>query len=196
MTFSQKHYHFVNSMQAYNKEKFKILINLIYLCNQKSQQQRNTKNNIIKGKIKFKSIDIGDKCIQISNICDSWFSDLGNPDVDKQSQNQIKLNKRKAIANLTVSPYTTKNVVGMKIYDKPLAYLVDTVGVMIPNTTQEEQGIKLGLIGGIKNIIRNRILDNLVNQQQMEKLKTGDQYILAISVKNNHYKYETAIDLI
>lgn len=35
---------------------------------------------------------------------------------------------------------------GIKICDEPLAYLVDSPGVMLPNITEEETGMKLGVL--------------------------------------------------
>ncbi|CAD8049244.1 unnamed protein product [Paramecium primaurelia] len=225
--FSSKNYHFDNLMQAHNKEKI-IIFNKFDLCNQ------DITNKIIE---KYKRVGI--QCIATSarerlnlrelimmtNTYKSakfatvgmWLMICGMPNVGKSTiinqlrQTTPKLNKRKAIAKSTASPCTTKNVAGIKICDEPLAYLVDSPGVMIPNITEEEQGLKLGLVGCIKDkvVTKERMLDYLVremNQQQMEKYykiyglnerpKTGGQYMLAVRERYNHYNYETTIDFI
>lgn len=61
---------------------------------------------------------------------------------------------------------------GIKICDDPLAYLVDSPGVMLPNITEEETGMKLGvkyifsikLVGCIKDkiVFKEKMMDYLV----------------------------------
>jgi ribosome biogenesis GTPase A len=44
----------------------------------------------------------------------------------------------------------------MKISDSPLAFLLDTPGVMIPNIMEDEIALKLSLIGSVKDVIADK----------------------------------------
>lgn len=44
-------------------------------------------------------------------------------------------------------PGVTRDLTGFKVSSKPLAYLVDTPGIMIPNVDNVEIGLKLALTG-------------------------------------------------
>lgn len=58
-----------------------------------------------------------------------------------------------AIAKATATVCTTKGISGIKICGSPLCYLVDSPGVMIPSIISDEIGLKLGLLGLLRDII-------------------------------------------
>jgi ribosome biogenesis GTPase A len=51
------------------------------------------------------------------------------------------------IARTGPLPGVTRDLTGFKVSSKPLAYLVDTPGVMIPKVEDVEVGLKLALTG-------------------------------------------------
>lgn len=51
---------------------------------------------------------------------------------------------------------TTKALTPIRIFQNPLCYLVDSPGVMIPSNIADDVGIKLGLLGIIKDSIMDR----------------------------------------
>lgn len=61
---------------------------------------------------------------------------------------------KKALAKTTPLPCTTKNINGFKVNDSPLAYLVDTPGIMVPRIADNETGLKLALVGCFKQFIK------------------------------------------
>ncbi|EWS73886.1 50S ribosome-binding GTPase (macronuclear) [Tetrahymena thermophila SB210] len=147
----------------------------------------------------------------------TWLMICGMPNVGKSTIiNQIRqiapeLHNRRAINKATATPCTTKSVVGVKFSQKPLAYLVDTPGVMIPNIQDDETALKLSLVGCIKDVIPGKepILDYLVwilNKQKQqtyqhyygmkEPAKTGDELFVHVRDKFNHYNYDTTYDFI
>lgn len=81
-----------------------------------------------------------------------WLMICGMPNVGKSTlinqlrQTTPKLDKRKALAKQTPIPCTTKKVMGIKICDDPLSYLVDSPGVMVPDIADLETGLKLGVL--------------------------------------------------
>ncbi len=60
---------------------------------------------------------------------------------------------RKSIARTSALPCTTRNVEGFKVCDDPIAYLIDTPGICVPNITNDETALKLSLIGSINDKI-------------------------------------------
>jgi len=83
----------------------------------------------------------------------------GMPNVGKSTIiNQIRqicpdLYCKTAVAKAMAQPCTTKNMNGIKISKKPLAFLVDSPGVMIPYISSDETALKLSVIGCIKDVI-------------------------------------------
>lgn len=55
-------------------------------------------------------------------------------------------------------PGVTRDLTGFKVSSKPLAYLVDTPGVMIPNVEDLEIGLKLALTGCVPSDDRTMLL--------------------------------------
>ena len=50
-------------------------------------------------------------------------------------------------------------ILGIKICDEPVIYLVDSPGVMIPSVIDGELGLKLGLVGNIReNLVGKEII--------------------------------------
>jgi len=64
-------------------------------------------------------------------------------------------------------PCVTKNVNGFMISQKPMAYLVDTPGIMVPRIVDEETGLKLALVGCIKSSIVGK---DIIIDYMLEKL--------------------------
>lgn len=90
-----------------------------------------------------------------------WLMACGTPNVGKSSIiNQIRsisdLENKKATAKATASVCTTKQLGGFKILNNPLMYLMDTPGVMIPSVIPKELGLKMAVLGLIKDQIVNK----------------------------------------
>ncbi|EGR26973.1 ribosomal biogenesis gtpase, putative [Ichthyophthirius multifiliis] len=148
-----------------------------------------------------------------------WLMICGMPNVGKSTIiNQLRtLIRQKSINKSEATPCTTKSIVGVKISQDPLIYLVDTPGVMIPNIQDDEvftyklKSLKLSLVGCIKDVIPGKeiILDYLVyvlNKYKIQKykeyygikqeIKCGDDLFCFIRDKYRHYNYQTTYDMI
>lgn len=79
----------------------------------------------------------------------------GMPNVGKSSiLNQLRnisdlANKRTA-SKVTASVCTTKGTKAFKILQKPLMFLMDSPGVSVPSVIPNQLGLKLALLGVIK----------------------------------------------
>lgn len=87
-----------------------------------------------------------------------WLMLAGMPNVGKsQIINGLRTNC-KSFKNNTVSkssnkPCLTTYVSGFRISEKPLAFLIDSPGILLPNINSIEQGMNLGLVGSVKKSI-------------------------------------------
>lgn len=84
-----------------------------------------------------------------------WMMACGTPNVGKSSIiNQIRsisdLDNKRAAAKATASVCTTRGLSGFKILSNPLMFLLDTPGVMIPSAIPKELGMKMAVLGLIK----------------------------------------------
>ena len=87
-----------------------------------------------------------------------WLMVCGTPNVGKSSIiNQIRsisdLEKKTATAKAGPAVCTTRGVSGFKILNNPLMFLMDTPGVMIPSVIPKELGLKMAVLGLIKDQI-------------------------------------------
>lgn len=57
------------------------------------------------------------------------------------------------ITKVTKLPGETRNLFGFKVNLSPLAWMVDTPGLMVPNIEDNEVGLKLSLVGCVKDKI-------------------------------------------
>ena len=93
----------------------------------------------------------------------------GIPNVGKSSIiNQLRsisdLDNKKATAKATAAVCTTKGLGGFKILNNPLMFLMDTPGVMIPSVIPKELGLKMAVLGLIKEQIveKHTMVDYIV----------------------------------
>lgn len=88
----------------------------------------------------------------------SWMMIGGVPNVGKSSIiNSFRAHTRgftnKSPAKIGPEPCVTKGISGFKVSMNPIMYLVDTPGIMMPKIENNEQAMKLALIGAIKDEI-------------------------------------------
>lgn len=76
-------------------------------------------------------------------------------------------------------PGVTRDLTGFKVSSKPLAYLVDTPGVMIPNVENADVGLRLALTGAVKESIvgKQAIADYLL--YSLNRLNAWEGYVKA-----------------
>ena len=82
----------------------------------------------------------------------------GVPNVGKSSIiNKFRKNSKgfynSSPAKTGPEPCVTKGISGFKVSKEPLIYLIDTPGIMLPKLDNNEQAMKLALIGAIKDEI-------------------------------------------
>lgn len=102
-----------------------------------------------------------------------WVMIGGMPNVGKSTiinklrNKAASLDKKTSIVKTGPLPCVTRGVSGFKIANDPLAYLVDTPGIMVPRIVDEETGLKLALVGSIKNSIIGK---DVIIDYMLEKL--------------------------
>lgn len=100
-----------------------------------------------------------------------WMMVCGTPNVGKSSIiNQIRsisdLENKKANAKASASVCTTRGLSGFKILSNPLMFLMDTPGVMIPSVIPKELGLKMAVLGIIKDqIVQKETLVSYIIEQ-------------------------------
>lgn len=143
----------------------------------------------------------------------TWMMICGMPNVGKSTLiNQMRstsdLEKRTATAKATPMVCTTKGFTGIKINESPLMYLVDSPGVMVPSNISDEIGLKLGLLGMIRDVILDKqilveYLIELFNSQNNDRYYTSFKlskpsdtldYLLKVRKKFGFHNYEGAWD--
>jgi len=87
-----------------------------------------------------------------------WMMIGGMPNVGKSNIiNSLRVVsksfKNNEVTRTTNRPCQTTYVNGFKICSSPLAYMVDSPGILLPNITSAEMGLNLGLIGSIRDSI-------------------------------------------
>ena len=92
-----------------------------------------------------------------------WMMAYGMPNVGKSSiLNQLRsisdLENKRSASKVTSSVCTTKGTKGFKVLQHPLMYLMDSPGVSVPSVIPKELGMKLALIGIIKDKIVDKVL--------------------------------------
>ena len=139
----------------------------------------------------------------------------GTPNVGKSSIiNQLRsisdLENKKATAKATASVCTTKGVSGFKILSNPLMFLMDTPGVMIPSVIPKELGLKMAVLGLIKEqIVDKQTMVRYIMEQfeadgndkyyknfRIDKPDDVSDYLARIRSKHKIYDYDAAYDRI
>jgi len=140
----------------------------------------------------------------------------GMPNVGKSTiinaiRKQAQGLSHKDITKSAALPCTTKSVTGFKISESPLAYLVDTPGVMVPRINDDETGLKLSLVGCIKDTIvgKDILMDYLVWMLNKHKgyryverygmrgpAGTGKELAQHVHEKFRHNNFDTTYDLV
>lgn len=88
----------------------------------------------------------------------TWMMIGGVPNVGKSSIiNKFRLFSKgfynSSPAKIGPEPCVTRGISGFKVSKDPLMYLIDTPGIMLPKLENNEQAMKLALIGAIKDEI-------------------------------------------
>ena len=152
------------------------------------------------------------------NSIGSWLMIGGMPNVGKSTiinslrTRHLKEHKtKKSIAKVTPIPCTTKSLSGFKINDIPKIFLVDSPGIMVPRIIDNEIGLKLSLIGCIKEKITGKepIIEYLVwalNRYNVKKYMeyyemkkeagSASDLMFHVRDKYKHFNYETTFDKI
>jgi len=68
-------------------------------------------------------------------------------------QGQFRKERQPSSAKTGPLPGVTRGLTSFKVCDEPLAYLIDTPGVMLPKVNETEVGLKLALTGAVKDSI-------------------------------------------
>jgi ribosome biogenesis GTPase A len=101
----------------------------------------------------------------------SWLMIGGMPNVGKSTilntmRQQAARLKNGEITKSTKTPGQTRHLFGFRVNDKPLAWMVDTPGLMVPNIDDPEIGIKLALVGCVKeSMVEKELLVNYLIEQ-------------------------------
>jgi mitochondrial GTPase 1 len=86
----------------------------------------------------------------------SWMLIGGMPNIGKSTvinslRQQAPGIKGKYVTRTSPLPTETRNMQGFKVSENPLAWLIDTPGLMVPNIENMEVALKLGLVGCLKD---------------------------------------------
>lgn len=144
-----------------------------------------------------------------------WLMACGTPNVGKSSIiNQLRsisdLENKNATAKATASVCTTKGLGGFKILNNPLMFLMDTPGVMIPSVIPKELGMKMAVLGLIKDQIvdKETIINYIIEQCEadqndkywknlrIERPLNATEFLDSIRSKHKLYDYDAAYDRI
>lgn len=144
-----------------------------------------------------------------------WMMACGTPNVGKSSIiNQIRsisdLDNKRAAAKATASVCTTRGLSGFKILSNPLMFLLDTPGVMIPSAIPKELGMKMAVLGLIKEqtVEKETIVSYIIEQCEadgndkywknlrIDKPNNATEYLDSIRSKHKLYDYDAAYDRI
>ena len=92
-----------------------------------------------------------------------WMMAYGMPNVGKSSLlNQLRsisdLEKKGSTSKVSSSVCTTKGTKGFKMLQNPLMFMMDSPGVSVPSVIPIELGLKLALIG----VIKEQVVDKVV----------------------------------
>jgi ribosome biogenesis GTPase A len=144
-----------------------------------------------------------------------WLMACGCPNVGKSSIiNQLRgisdLENKKALAKATAAVCTTRGIGGFRILNNPLMFLMDTPGVMIPSSIPKELGMKMAVLGLIKDqIVDKQTMVRFIMEQcehdgndkywqnfRIDKPSTSTDFLEAIRGKHQLYDYDAAYDRI
>ena len=214
-------------VQEFNKPKI-ILFNKIDLCHQ--VQTNKAINDLNKAKIHSMALSAQmgtnvSKIIQQAkelrpakfSTVGMWMMVGGMPNVGKSTILNTLRNRshtsetKKNVAKTGPLPCVTRGVSGFKVNQDPLAYIVDTPGIMVPRIVDEETGIKLALVGSIKDtivgkdVLVNYLMDFL-NKRKVHKyvklyglpgpITVSDEFVGYIHEKYKHNNMEVTYDYI
>jgi ribosome biogenesis GTPase A len=224
--YASKNSDFDAILREYNKPKF-ILFNKFDLCDQKKTLECLRAMNKVGIHNTAMSAVLGENVAQILKFAKNnvklkyssvgfWMMIGGCPNVGKSTiVNQLRKRSqtlsKKDISPTSPLPCHTKHVKSFKFNENPLAYLIDTPGVMMPTITDDEQGLKLGLVGCIKDRIvgKDILVDYLVwmlNKIEsrkywkvygLEKEAASGQELVTHALKKFHHSdVEVTYDLI
>ena len=108
-----------------------------------------------------------------------WIMIGGMPNVGKSNViNGLRILSKNfnnnQVSKTSNKPCQTTYVNGFKICAKPLSFVVDSPGILLPNITSAEMGLNLGLIGSIKDSIVGKpvLMDHLFSVLQTRGLDT------------------------
>lgn len=213
-------------LEEFKKPKI-IIFNKYDLCNQRITNQYI--ENLKKAKIESIAVSAENKknISKILGLAKSikpikyntvgmWLMIGGMPNVGKSSiinalRKQATTLSHKDVTKATSTPCQTTYVTGFKINEDPLAFLVDTPGVMVPRITDQEVGLKLALVGCIRDkivdkeiliqylfeVLHKQKLFKYVEKYSMEKpCQNYHEVLRRVNTKYSHHNMEATYDLI
>lgn len=124
----------------------------------------------------------------------NWLMIGGMPNIGKSTilntmRKQASKLSGKPISKVTKSPGETRHLFGFKINEKPLAWMVDTPGLMVPDVGSAEVGLKLCQVGCVRDkMIDKEILVNFMIEElhKKKKYKYVEHYGLFDKVKDGN----------
>jgi ribosome biogenesis GTP-binding protein YlqF len=225
LPLSSKNFEIDEAIRMAQKSKL-ILFNKYDLCNQRVTSQAIEKFNSVGINCLTISAKDGKNLEKLVNYIQQkqtikyktvglWMMIGGMPNVGKSTiinnLRESSLSNKKAIAKTAPLPCTTKSLNGFKINDNPLAYLVDTPGIMVPKIIDNETGLKLALVGCIRDKITGKepIIEYMVWALNKLKVRNYVDYYGMNGLANNakdivfhcrekyrQFNYETTYDMI
>lgn len=151
------------------------------------------------------------------NTVGMWMMVGGMPNVGKSTilntlRNISKTPEtKKNIVKTGPLPCVTRGVSGFKVSEDPVMFVVDTPGIMVPRITDEETGLKLSIVGCIKDTIvgKDILIDYLLEKLNERKaysyvkfydlpgpINRGHDLIEYVKDKYKHQNYEATYDMI
>lgn len=225
LPLSSKNFEIDETLRMAQKSKL-ILFNKYDLCNQRVTSQAIDKFNSVGINCLTISAKEGKNLEKLTNYLKQkqsikyktvglWMMIGGMPNVGKSTiinnLRESTLSNKKAIAKATPLPCTTKNINGFRISENPLSYLVDTPGIMVPKILDNETGLKLALVGCIRDKITGKepVIEYMVWALNKLKVrayvdfygmtgiaKTAEELVFHCREKYKQFNYETTYDMI
>jgi len=225
--YSSRNHELDAIIQEHNKPKV-ILFNKMDLCNQPLTNKvindfNNTKIHSIglSAQMGVNIAKITQKAKELRpakfNTVGMWMMVGGMPNVGKSTilnalRNQSHTPEtKKSVAKTGPLPCVTRGVSGFKINQNPVMFVVDTPGIMVPRILDEEAGLKLSIVGCIKDTIvgKDILVDYLVsflNKKKVYKyvkhyelpapVSRGYDLIQYVNDKYKHNNLEATYDMI
>lgn len=177
--YSSKNYEFDKIVQEFNKKRL-ILFNKFDMCDHKKTMAimkdlssvgiHSVSMTALMGENIAKIMKYAKERVDLKyNTVGYWLMIGGCPNVGKSSilnalRKKSHTLSKKDITTTSPLPCETKGVRGFKIFDHPVAWLFDTPGIMMPTITDDEMGLKMGLMGAIKDRIvgKDVLIDYMV----------------------------------